>query len=359
VNRGGFLVESIDIEAEERFVLWSKSSESTREGSVLDIDTGILRRDHVLRLRSPQSEITLGLGAIAGALIDFAENGETFGEPLLEISDKADQAIRRDDFAKSHALGVPAVVTTIDDPMLRRLALLECFLEKASPDDPIRPGWPAGTPGSLGGKFMPKDRSPGATEATEQKLKRLKALREFRAAAQAALVVLQTAPLEGVPGVDVLANIKAAVDLARIAIELGNDETEINEALDFVKTGPYTLDQLRVSQEDRGFETFDAFKKVPPVVLFFRAYGSAPPGNEYHHIVEQGGDNATNLPADELHSTKNIVQLPGPLHDLVTAEYAKEYDDSGKSTREWLQGQSFDDQWNEGVKILRDLGIVK
>ena len=30
-------------------------------------------------------------------------------------------------------------------------------LAKASPDDPEHPGWPAGTPGGLGGKFRPKE----------------------------------------------------------------------------------------------------------------------------------------------------------------------------------------------------------
>jgi hypothetical protein len=34
---------------------------------------------------------------------------------------------------------------------------------KASPDDPEHPGWPAGTPGGLGGKFRPKDGSATAT----------------------------------------------------------------------------------------------------------------------------------------------------------------------------------------------------
>lgn len=90
-----------------------------------------------------------------------------------------------------------------------------------------------------------------------------------------------------------------------------------------------------------------------------RAYGAAGPGKEWHHMVEQGGDNRTNFSPEQLHSTKNIIPLPGPIHDLVTAEYAKEYDESGKSVREWLSGQSFDAQYDEGVKILRRLGIVK
>lgn len=346
-------------DAGQNFVLWSKSAKNVREGTVLDIDTGVLRRDRVLVLRSRQAAITLGLGSAAAALMDFAHEGATRDNPVLDACAEADRAITAGNIARSRALGVPDVITTIENQPLRRLALVECLLEKASPDDPNHPGWPAGTPGGIGGQFMPKDQSPGAIAATEQKLKRLKALREFRAAAQAALVLMRTAPLEEIPGVDIVASIKAAADLGRIAIELGNDEDEINRAIEFLQGGPYSLDQLQVQGNGNSFSSFDDFKKISLMEAILRAYGAAGAGEEWHHIVEQGGDNADNFTPEQLHSTTNIIPLPAPLHDLVTAEYAKEYDDSGKTVREWLSGQSFEDQWNEGVKILRDLGIVK
>lgn len=341
-------------DAGQKFVLWSKTEKHAREGTVLDIDTGVLRRGHVLVLRSPQAEITLGLGTTAGVLIDFAEHGEKGDDPLLAACSGIDMAIARGDLAKSRALGIPDVITMIEDQSLRRLALIEYFLSKASADDPVHPGYPAGTPGGLGGKFMPKDKGPEAL----QELKRLEALRAFRAGAQAAMVLLTMAPLEGVPGVDVGASVRAALELGRIAIELGNDVKEINEAMDFVRNGPYGLDELRVDPNDVSFSSFDQFKKSPAVPIIKR-YPIAGSGNEYHHIVEQGGDNSDNFTPEQLQSTRNIIPLPGPMHDLVTAEYAKEYDESGKSVREWLSGQSFEDQWNEGVKILSGLGIVK
>lgn len=346
-------------EAGQNFVLWSKSAKSAREGTVLDIDTGVLRRDRVLVLRSRQAAITLSLGSVAGALMDFAHNGATRDHPILDACDEADQAIIAGDFARSQALGVPDVVTMIENQPLRRLALVECFLGKASPDDPKNPGWPAGTPGSLGGKFMPKDQSPGAREATERTLRRLKALREFRAAVGVALVAIQTAPVEAVPGANVVASVAAVAELGEIAIELGNDEKEINQAIEFVQNGPYTLDQLQPRGHGDSFSSFDDFKKISLLEAILKAYGAAGAGEEWHHIVEQGGDNADNFTAEQLHSTENIIPLPGPIHDLVTAKYAHEYDDSGKTVREWLSGQSFDDQRNEGVKILRELGIVK
>ncbi|HEY3920449.1 MAG TPA: hypothetical protein VGL83_21860 [Stellaceae bacterium] len=342
-------------EAGQKFVLWSKTEKHAREGAVLDIDTGVLRRDHVLVLRSPQAEITLGLGATAVALIDFAQSGKSGGNALLDACEEADEAIARGDLVKSRALGIADVITTIEDRSLRRLALVECFLGKASPDDPIHPGYPAGTSGGRGGQFMPKDESPEAV----QELKRLKALREFRAATKAALVLLRTALTEEIPVIDIATSINAAIDLGRIAIELDNDEDEINKAIEFVRDGPYSLDDLQPRGNGNSFSSFADFKKISILEMILRAYAAAGDGKEWHHIVEQGGDNKDNFSAEQLQSTKNIVPLPGPIHDLVTAEYAKEYDTSGKSVREWLSGQSFDDQWNAGVKILRNLGIVK
>jgi hypothetical protein len=355
--------------AREKLVLWSRSDEHAHKGAVLDIDTGVLRRDHVLVLRSPQVEVMLGLGGTAGALMDFAHKGETCDDPLLDTCSEADRAIARGDLARSRALGVPDVIATIEDRALRRLALVEYVLGKASADDPVHPGYPKGDPEGRGGQFRPKDttgedkqsdaKESEAQESTEAKLKRLKALREFRAAAQTALVLIRTAPLEGVPVVDVGVSIEALVELGRIAIELGNDEDEINKAIDFVKHGPYTLDQLRVDQNDKEFSSFNAFKKTSLAELLQKEYGSAGDGKEYHHIVEQGGANEDNFTAEELHSTKNIVPLPDPIHDLVSAEYSKEYEKTGITVRQWLQTQPFDKQYEYGLDVLTKLGILK
>ena len=353
------MAETGEADTREKFVLWSKTDKHRREGTVLDIDTGVLRRDHVLVLRSPQAEIMLGLGASSAALMEFAKTGDTRDDPLLAACGEADQAIACGDFAATRDLGVPDVITTIDNRALRRLALVECFLAKASPDDPLHPGYPAGAPDGRGGQFMPKDQSPAALAVAAQKLKRLKALREFRAALEVALVVITTAPVEPIPGANVAASIRAAVQLGAIAVSLGNDEIQINRAIEFVEKGPYTLDQLQVAGNGDTFSSYDDFKKASLMEAMLKAYGAAGPGREWHHLVEQGGSNETKFSPEQLQSTNNIIPLPGPAHDLVTAEYAKEYDESGVSVREWLSGQSFEAQRDEGIKILRSLGIVK
>jgi hypothetical protein len=48
-----------------------------------------------------------------------------------------------------------AFAAMLDATALLVEATLE--LEKARPDDPRHPGWPAGTPDSQGGRFRPKD----------------------------------------------------------------------------------------------------------------------------------------------------------------------------------------------------------
>ena len=342
----------------ENFSHTPRSSRQRSEGALIDFNTGALRRNHVLIQRTPGVELFIGLGPVAGAALDFAF-GKTF-EPssFLAQCDAIDQAIENGEVTEAQPFGFGTRLADIREPHLRRLALLEAMLEKASVDDPVHPGYPAGTEGGKGGQFRPKDTSAEAKETTEQELKRLKALREFRAAAQAALVLLRTAPLEEIPGVDVVASIEAVAELGRIAIELGNDENEINKAIDFVKHGPYTLDQLRVDENDGGFSSFDAFKKTSLVELFLRRYpGEA--GEEYHHIVEQGGANEDNFPAKELHSTQNIIPLPGPIHDLVSAKYSQQYDKTTMTVRQWQQTQSFAEQYKYGLEVLRDLGILK
>jgi hypothetical protein len=52
-----------------------------------------------------------------------------------------------------------------------------------------------------------------------------------------------------------------------------------------------------------------------------KRFGPAGDGYQYHHIVTQGGQNATKIPAAQLQNTDNIVRLPTLIHEAVTAEY--------------------------------------
>jgi hypothetical protein len=77
-------------------------------------------------------------------------------------------------------------------------------LGKASADDPVHPGWPAGTPGGLGGKFRPKD-------AGEKAVRRQALRRAIRA------LLLQAATLPPEIAANLLPVLGAAADIAMVA----------------------------------------------------------------------------------------------------------------------------------------------
>ncbi|WP_298545378.1 hypothetical protein [uncultured Aquimarina sp.] len=104
----------------------------------------------------------------------------------------------------------------------------------------------------------------------------------------------------------------------------------------------------------RGYSSFDKFKAVE---------GNASSGNALHHIVEQNGYKRLNqqkFGKTNIHNTKNIIDIPngaGELHRRVTGYYNSITPfTNGKTVREWLSTQSFQEQYDFGIKVLRELG---
>jgi hypothetical protein len=54
-----------------------------------------------------------------------------------------------------------------------------------------------------------------------------------------------------------------------------------------------------------------------------------------------------------------MIPLPSLLHEAVNAEYQRKNPGTGMSLRNWLKTQPFDVQREEGLKVLRKLGILK
>jgi hypothetical protein len=137
---------------------------------------------------------------------------------------------------------------------------------------------------------------------------------------------------------------------------------KIDAALKFAAGGPRTLEELRVSDEDRGFASMKEFVKIDDgdTVDLEKRYGPAPPGYEYHHVCEQT-INRNRFEPELLHSTQNITVLPSLLHVGVSADTSSLMDDNGVKivTRQWLKTQSFEEQWRHGVGTLQKLGIVR
>lgn len=364
-----------------------------QEGRLVDINTGVVRRDHVLVQSTPAAVLCIGFGPRAARLqrFAFAEDGDP--PPFLVECARIAKAIEAGDLAKARQFGAPDSLAEIDNRNLRRLAIAEVLmgaghgprpaaprpssLRKADPEDPKHPGWPAGTAGGLGGKFRPKeaappvagDRQPSAKPKVRALVAEEVARRGARIAArrvirQGALAVLRLA-VEGVasfvPGLGVIADIAAVADLAALAADFARLKTDTDAAVDFVKGGPRSLEELQASQDSESFSSFDAFKKGLSIEEeLAKRFGPAGDGYDYHHIVEQGGANGSDIPQGQLQSTDNIVRIPRLLHEAINAVYGSPAPDAPKLTlREWLRTQPFEVQRAMGIQIMRELGIVK
>ncbi len=231
-------------------------------------------------------------------------------------------------------------------------------VHKASPDDPKHPGWPAGTPGGRGGKFRPKD---GADAVLTQEIKDRITRRELRINLLAALQIGLEALGNAIPGLDVAADAAMAATIARTISEYGQLAIDAAAALDFVKQAPYSLEDLQVSPSYEEFSSYiDFVKRHLNPDLMAKMFGSAGDGNQYHHIVTQGGLNEDNISPQLLQNTDNIIILPTLLHEMVSDEYLQPApDNSGRTLYQWLQTQPYDVQREVGLNILRDLGILK
>jgi hypothetical protein len=231
-------------------------------------------------------------------------------------------------------------------------------IHKASPDDPKHPGYPAGTPGGIGGEFRPKD---GSAAVITQQIKDRIAREKLRINLVAAMHIGVEALANLIPGVDVVADVMMVADIARTASEYSDLAIDATAALDFVKEGPHSLEDLQISSSDYAeFSRYDQFVKgeLSPDQMAKR-FGGAGDGYQYHHIVTQGGANARNLSPQQLQNTDNIIRLPTLLHEMVNDEYYGRSPDPNMKMYQWLQTQSYDVQRREGLRILRELHILK
>jgi hypothetical protein len=214
------------------------------------------------------------------------------------------------------------------------------ILSKASADDEKHPGWPKDTPDSKGGKFRPKTGGVAgeAGKDVAEASRRLVVKNVEKAMARRtmwAVIKTATSPGRMLRYAGELAGattpIGEAIDFALMSKDIADAAKEYADltaqgelAVNFIKGGPYTLDQLRATPEDISFSSFDAFKKTDtddkaPIDKFA---GPAGDGYEWHHIVEQG-PNGQILDTADLQSTRNIIRLPKALHDIITSDYAR------------------------------------
>ena len=164
-----------------------------------------------------------------------------------------------------------------------------------------------------------------------------------------------------IPGVDVAADVAMAAKIAQTALEYRQLAVDAAAAFKFVKEGQHSLEDLQSSSSDyQEFSSYDQFVKgeLSPNQMAKR-FGGAGDGYQYHHIVTQGAANADNLSPQQLQNTDNIIRLPTLLHEAVNDEYLKPSRVPNMNLYQWLQTQPYDIQREEGLRILRDLHILK
>ena len=119
------------------------------------------------------------------------------------------------------------------------------------------------------------------------------------------------------------------------------------------KLGLKTIPKLFKTSEvaSKGFSSFNAFKKV---------HGSAGNGKAWHHIVEQHASNITKFGAEKIHNTNNLIKLPhgaGSIHNQISGHYSsKQIFTNGQTVRQWLSTQSYQAQYDYGIKMLKQFG---
>src|SRR4029077_7089182 len=118
--------------------------------------------------------------------------------------------------------------------------------------------------------------------------------------------------------------------------------------------------KLQVSSNYEEFSSYgDFIKDAAYLALLLKRFGRAGSGSQYHHIVTQGGANDNKIPAERLQNTDNVIPLPTLLHEAVNGEYSSRWKGTNMTRYEWLQTPPYDVQREEGLKILRELHILK
>lgn len=239
-----------------------------------------------------------------------------------------------------------------------------------SPFEILHPRWEAGATDGRGGQFRPK------TEAEKLKSPGLKT---FRRASRAAMInALREAQdmieqlemhqegLATLPNdfmhekLKTIPNALLLDDLGLLAADLQDMKIEIEAARKFAEGGPRTIDELRVSPGDEGFDSMDAFKKSDDDFAFDleKRFGNAPPGYEYHHNVEQT-PNVDNFAARILHNTQNIFLLPKLFHQAVSGAYSSVPSKGAPTVRQTVSAMPHEEQRKHGHTVLRRLGILR
>jgi hypothetical protein len=90
-----------------------------------------------------------------------------------------------------------------------------------------------------------------------------------------------------------------------------------------------------------------------------RALGSAEPGKNWHHIVEQTEGNVRRFGPHALHNTENVIPLEEALHIRLSAFYSRKNlsvtSSPDLTVRQWLSTQSYETQRKFGLLAMENV----
>jgi hypothetical protein len=101
----------------------------------------------------------------------------------------------------------------------------------------------------------------------------------------------------------------------------------------------------------KGFDNFRQLKKY---------LGSAGDNMDWHHIVEQSQIIRSGYSPRTIHNTGNVIAIDADLNrNIINGFYGsiRPFTD-GMVVRDWIAGQSFEAQYEFGLKVLRDYGAI-
>ena len=104
-----------------------------------------------------------------------------------------------------------------------------------------------------------------------------------------------------------------------------------------------------LADPSEGYSSFDAFKKD-----FGKRPFGGDPDSEWHHVVEQRAGNTNAFGMERIQNPDNIVGIETRIHNKISYFYSSKVRViSGELTiREWLSTQSFEEQYEFGMRIL-------
>ena len=287
----------------------------------------------------PAPEINAVLSAGYGTAVDISES-----HPRIE---RLAGYMSRGEWSRAALAALHLRLPELPDQAAARRVLEADRLLKLAWNSDLHPRWPAHSEEG-GGRFRPGDGSSGlllpASDETEGKAPKTPSgrdptkaeLKELNRYGRQQSATIKPQVMGGVKTRSQA--IGQFLDATGLTEKIGGKLAEIVFRFKTRFDSPQTLEELQARAQGTQVQRL---------------------GYENHHIVEET-PNDGKIPDEVLQGRDNIVSIPYYLHRDISDFYSRknpEYDN--KTPREWLRGKTFEEQYQVGLKIMRQFGVLK